>query len=126
MTKLLSRISQRLMASIESSGRERARDELLRLDPRLLEDAGLSRTLLLQGTDAWPWKLKDEQKLLAEQSRARQELRTQKREERQAIHELNSMSDKELSDLAISRGDIKRAVRFGRGDIDAPVAREAA
>ena len=35
--------------------RSRLRQELLRLDARLLEDAGYSRELLEDGVRAWPW-----------------------------------------------------------------------
>jgi len=94
------------------SGRVRARQELLRLSPRTLEDAGFSRELLESGVQAWPWRLEND-------SRATTPT-TSEQALRQAERELQSLSDRELDDLALARVDIPRAVREGRVGIDAP------
>ena len=41
-------------------------------------------------------------------------LSEQKKRERQAIRELHSLSDRELSDLGMSRSNIESVVRYGR------------
>jgi len=69
MKSFLNHVVSGLTNALERAGRERARHELLRLDPRLIEDAGLSRELLHQGIGSWPWRLKDEAEAL-EASRA--------------------------------------------------------
>ncbi len=114
MKKILSKCASSLSNALERSARERARNELLRLDPRLVEDAGLSRELLHEGIGSWPWRLKDEAIVLQEAREARYAAKAEKR----AMRELYAMSDKELADLSISRGEIKQVVRFGREGID--------
>jgi uncharacterized protein YjiS (DUF1127 family) len=118
MKQFLNTIASGVTNALERAGRERARNELLRLDPRLVEDAGLSRELLHEGIGSWPWRLKDEAAVLEASREARYAAKAEKR----AIRELSAMSDKELADLSISRGDIKRVVRYGREDIDTSVA----
>jgi uncharacterized protein YjiS (DUF1127 family) len=118
MKNFLNHVVSGLTNALERAGRERARHELLRLDPRLIEDAGLSRELLHQGIGSWPWRLKDEAEALEASRAANYAAKAEKR----AIQELSAMSDKELADLAISRGDIKNVVRFGRGEIDTDLA----
>jgi len=39
-----------------------------------------------------------------------------KKQERRAIRELHSLSDRELSDLGMARSNIESAVRYGRKD----------
>lgn len=124
MKQFLSNFGRRFSDALERSARERARLELLRLDSRLLDDAGLSRTLLHEGIGSWPWRIEDEQAAL-EATASKKRLA---KEQKQAIRELYAMSDAELADLAITRGDIKRVVREGRRDLDMPehTHREAA
>jgi len=49
----------RLTRYFETAGRERARRELLALSDAFLAEHGFSRHLLLQGKDAWPWRIED-------------------------------------------------------------------
>ncbi len=114
MKNFLTNAARRVCLSLERSSRERVRNELLRLDPRLLNDAGLSRTLLHEGVGSWPWRLTDETEVLQAARHQKATIKAQK----QAIKELQSLSDHELSDLAITRGDIEYVVRNGRRDID--------
>lgn len=46
----------RIMHALERSAGLRAREYLLSLSDRHLDDLGLSRTLIEQGPDAWPWR----------------------------------------------------------------------
>lgn len=114
MKQFLNKAVSGISAALERNARERARHELLRLDPRLVQDAGLSRELLHEGVGSWPWRLKDEEEMLEAARRARVDAKAEKR----AIRELYAMTDRELADLAIRRGDIKRVVREGRGGVD--------
>lgn len=114
MKQFLNKAVSGISAALERNARERARHELLRLDPRLVQDAGLSRELLHEGVGSWPWRLKDEEEMLEAARRARVDTKAEKR----AIRELYAMTDRELADLAIRRGDIKRVVREGRGGVD--------
>src|SRR5262249_61523152 len=87
----------------------RLRQELLRLDARLLEDAGYSRELLEDGVRAWPW-------LMPAEPPARLGFghRLTEADYRAAVAELESYSDSDLRDLGLSRGAIPAAVRNGR------------
>ena len=92
--------------------RSRLRQDLLRLDPRLLADAGFSPELLAAGVRAWPWHTP------AEPVAGRGALHFGKplteTDYRAAIAELESYSDTDLLDLGLSRGAIPEAVRNGR------------
>ena len=46
-------------------------------------------------------------------------LTEEKKRERQAIRELHSLTDRELSDLGMSRSNIESVVRYGRQDENA-------
>src|SRR5215510_10258962 len=89
--------------------RSRLRNDLLRLDPRLLADAGYSHELLLQGVRAWPWRTPAE---LPAGLRFARPLSAA--DYRAAVAELESYSDTELQDLGLSRAGIPEAVRNGR------------
>jgi uncharacterized protein YjiS (DUF1127 family) len=92
--------------------RSRLRQNLLRLDPRLLADAGYSHELLAAGVRAWPWRTP------AEPAAGLGALHVGKplteADYRAAIAELESYSDTDLLDLGLSRGAIPEAVRNGR------------
>ena len=98
-------------------GRNQARRVLLSQDPRTLEDMGISRHLLLQGVDAWPWREGEVAMVPTRVSKL-----AKSREEKRAIRELRAMSNAELSDMGISRGGIVDAVRNGRPEpkLEAP------
>jgi uncharacterized protein YjiS (DUF1127 family) len=89
--------------------RSRLRNDLLRLDPRLLADAGYSHELLLQGVRAWPWRTPVERSAGLRFARPLTEA-----DYRAAVAELESYSDTELQDLGLSRAAIPEAVRNGR------------
>lgn len=40
----------------EKVAKQRALSELMKMSDRVLEDAGFSRELLIQGAKAWPWR----------------------------------------------------------------------
>jgi len=92
--------------------RSRMRKDLLRLDPRLLADAGYSPELLEAGVRGWPWRTP------AEPAAGLGALHLGKplteADYRAAIAELESYSDTDLLDLGIARGGIEEAVRNGR------------
>jgi len=108
-----------LQDALVRSGRIRARNELLRMSPRTLEDAGFSLELLETGVHAWPWRTETAAPVstgsASDASAA---------EIRRAERELQNLSDRELDDLAIARVDIPRAVRQGRAGIDTPVRKD--
>src|SRR5262245_58722601 len=87
--------------------RSRLRHDLLKLDARLLADAGFSRELLGAGVRVWPWRAPDEP---AEALGPR----LTEADYRAGIAELESYTDAELLDLGLSRGAIPEAVRNGR------------
>lgn len=82
---------------------------LMTQDDRTLEDMGISRHLLLQGVDAWPWR---EGEVAVVPQRASKLANSRK--EKRAIHELRAMTNAELNDIGISRSGIVDAVRYGR------------
>lgn len=92
--------------------RSRLRKDLLRLDPRLLEDAGFSPALVEAGLRAWPWRTPDEPAAGLGSLRFGRPLT--EADYRAAVAELESYSDAELHDLGLSRGAIPEAVRNGR------------
>lgn len=96
----------------EKSAIRETRSYLLSLDDRLLEDAGFSRELLLQGTKAWPWR-PDEQL----QDQSLNGPYSQKELDR-AASTLRGFSDKDLRDLGIGRGEIGYVVQHGRQGYD--------
>ncbi|MCB1755304.1 MAG: hypothetical protein KDJ38_07265 [Gammaproteobacteria bacterium] len=53
-------VSERLMNLFELMGRARVRQELLKMNPRLLVDLGYSLPLLKSGVSAWPWRAEDD------------------------------------------------------------------
>jgi len=89
--------------------RSRLRHDLLRLDARLLADAGFSRELVEAGVRAWPWRAPEEPAGSLHFGRPATEA-----DYRAAIAELESYSDTDLLDLGLSRGAIPEAVRNGR------------
>lgn len=89
--------------------RSRLRNDLLRLDARLLADAGYSRELLESGVRAWPWRTPAEPPAGPRFGRPLTEA-----DYRAAVAELESYSDAELQDLGLARGAIPEAVRNGR------------
>jgi uncharacterized protein YjiS (DUF1127 family) len=92
--------------------RSRLRHDLLRLDARLLADAGFSRELVEAGVRAWPWRAPTEPPAaLGSRHLGRQPMEA---EYRAAIAELESYSDTDLMDLGLSRAAIPEAVRNGR------------
>jgi uncharacterized protein YjiS (DUF1127 family) len=92
--------------------RSRLRQDLLRLDERLLADAGFSRALLEAGIRAWPWRAPAEPAGGLASLRFGRQL--SEADYRAAIAELESYSDADLLDLGLSRGAIPEAVRNGR------------
>ncbi|MBX2836830.1 MAG: DUF1127 domain-containing protein [Gammaproteobacteria bacterium] len=115
MFKLFSSIGSGLTNYMTHRGRVEARQALLHQSDRTLEDLGISRALLEQGTDAWPWREKADQPQ-PEAAFTNAAVMS----EAQAIKELSNYSDRELHDLGINRGSIEEAVRKGRTGIERP------
>jgi uncharacterized protein YjiS (DUF1127 family) len=82
---------RRIINAFERSAETRARDYLLSLSDRHLDDMGLSRELIKQGPDAWPWH-KAEDSLSAPGLSA-------------AMPEVNTVGDAQAANLASGRRD---------------------
>jgi uncharacterized protein YjiS (DUF1127 family) len=101
----LKRIMHALTDALERSAQKRTREYLLGLSDGHLDDMGLSRELLKQGPEAWPWR-KPGDPLVASWMPA-------------ALHERNADSEA-LPEYVDRRGpDIEQAVHFNRRDNDA-------
>jgi len=111
---MITQIKAFLEDSFRQFGRNRLRSQLLLSSNRVLKDMGFSHELLLQGVSAWPWRIEGEMN----EAKVYSIFREHKKEIRQAISELESFTDRELSDLGIVRCDIESIVRFGRTDSD--------
>ncbi|MFK7856398.1 MAG: hypothetical protein AB8B79_19940 [Granulosicoccus sp.] len=113
---------KKFMASYDSYmtlvGREKAREVLLNSSDRMLEDAGFSRELLEVGVKAWPWRVTSDESLPP--------MQLSHIGDQQVVGELESYSDRELSDLGVSRGSIQEAVLFGREGIERDPERKVA
>ena len=103
---ILNTLSDVVLAAFEKSGRRKALAELNTMSDRTLEDLGISRALLSQGINSWPWKSSMEVAMTAKVSK-RSEIRA-------AIKELQALNDKDLADIGISRGEIAHVVKHGR------------
>ena len=103
---ILSTVSDVIFAAFEKSGRRKALAELNAMSDRTLEDLGISRALLSQGIQSWPWKSNME---------LNNTVKTNKRSEiKAAIKELQALNDKDLADIGITRGEITHVVKYGR------------
>lgn len=103
---ILNTLSDLVLATFENSSRRKALAELSTMSDRSLEDLGISRSLLSQGIQSWPWKSNME---------LTNTVKTSKRKEiKAAIRELQALNDKDLADIGISRGEIPYAVKYGR------------
>ena len=110
MVTFFKNFGQRYTEHMVNIGRKHAREALLGKSDRLLEDMGISRDLLEKGVDHWPWTLIESQPVAAVQPVRK----LSRREERRAIRALQGLSDRELLDIGITRGNIAHAVRYGR------------
>jgi uncharacterized protein YjiS (DUF1127 family) len=106
---MITQIKTFLEVTLRNFGRNRLRSQLLSCSDHVLEDMGFSRELLLQGVSAWPWRLDGEQN----EAKVYSIFSKHEKEIRQAINELESYTDRELSDIGIVRCDIESIVRNG-------------
>jgi len=111
MNQLIKRFATGYEAYMTKIGRGQVIRVLMNHDDRTLEDMGISRHLLLQGVDAWPWR--EGEVAVAPKRVSKLAI---SRQEKRAIRELRAMTNAELSDIGISRSGIVDAVRFGRTD----------
>jgi uncharacterized protein YjiS (DUF1127 family) len=111
---MITQIKTLIKDTIHNFGRNRLRHQLLSSSDRILEDMGFSRELLLQGVSAWPWRIDGEMN----EPRVYSTFNEHEKAVRQAIRELESYSDRELSDIGIVRCDIESIVRNSRTDFD--------
>lgn len=102
------------------NGKARARQELLRMSDRQLEDFGFSKALLLDGVSAWPWRTETDSgnALNAVVATAAAKPQQPRRVVNQAINELSAYSDRELAELGVTRYGIEEAVRYGRPAVE--------
>lgn len=105
-----------IKASVHN-GKVRARQELLRMSDRQLEDFGFSKVLLLDGVKAWPWRTDADSSDAMVATGAGQPEQS-RRVVNQAISELNAYSDRELAELGVTRHGIEEAVRYGRPAVE--------
>jgi uncharacterized protein YjiS (DUF1127 family) len=106
MKALIASLSERIRGAMLRAGYERARQEMLQLPDRLLDDVGVSRELLEQGVAAWPWR-----KPTAADGLRGADLKP-------AVAELRRYNDSELNELGIARSQIETVVARGRDGID--------
>lgn len=99
-------IRARIESVLQARARAAAREQLLQLSDRILDDVGMSRELLEQGVSAWPWR--------AGVVPAAARRKALARERKRAIRELQACSDRELNDMGLSRAGIVDAVIYGR------------
>lgn len=104
---ILNTISDVVFAAFEKSGRRKALAELNTMSDRTLEDLGISRSLLSQGIQSWPWKSDMELNAAAQTTNKSKEIKA-------AIRELQAYNDRDLADIGISRGEIVDVVTNGR------------
>ena len=104
---ILNTISEVVLAAFEKSGRRKALAELNTMSDRTLEDLGISRALLSQGIQSWPWKSNMEGINDSPSHSKSNEIKA-------AIKELQAYNDRDLADLGISRGEIVDLVTNGR------------
>ena len=104
---LLKRMYRNYENYMVRAGRKRSRTILLSRDDRTLSDLGMSRYLIESGIDAWPWTAPSEESV-------KFDLEGVRATESQAMEELEALTDYELQDLGVSRGQIKESVLEGR------------
>jgi uncharacterized protein YjiS (DUF1127 family) len=109
---MITQIKTFLEVTLRNFGRNRLRTQLLSSSDSVLEDMGFSRELLLRGISAWPWRVDDEHN----DAKVYSIFSEHEKGVRQAIHELESYTDRELADIGIARCDIESFVRNGHGD----------
>ena len=63
-----SRIGRTLIEGMERSAQRQTRQYLLGMSDEFLEEMGVSRKLLAQGPQAWPWRIDDEARDVLSQS----------------------------------------------------------
>ncbi len=111
-------LANKFLNYMEYYGRIKSRQILLNLSDRQLEDAGISKELLLKGTSEWPWRVEDQpmaplSDLQLSQLNDIVPVSIADDEYQQAVSDLEQMSDRELLDMGISRGEIRHAVKHG-------------
>lgn len=107
---MISQIKSLLLDSLRNFGRNRLRSRLLGSSDRVLQDMGFSRELLLQGVEAWPWRMDGEK----DEARIYRLINKHEQDIERSIRELRSFSDRDLADIGIARCDIETVVRNGR------------
>ena len=113
-------IKNALVKASEHNGKVRARQELLRMSDRQLEDFGFSKVLLMDGVKAWPWRTDSDysDEMQAGFAAAAVKPEQDHRVVNQAISELRAYSDRELAELGVTRHGIEEAVRYGRPAVE--------
>jgi uncharacterized protein YjiS (DUF1127 family) len=86
---------------------------LERMPDRQLEDAGLCAALVRGGIEYYPWRVNEPAIPLPNHKPKHKTVGLSRRELRRAEAELRALTNKELADLGLSRGNIPYAVRYG-------------
>jgi uncharacterized protein YjiS (DUF1127 family) len=107
----LTKLSSKISAAFELSGRSKTLSYLNTLSDANLEDLGFSRELMAQGVAAYPWKAQDFDNLVT-----LTETRATSQEIKDAIEELKAYNDRDLADIGIARYEIEDVVINGRND----------
>ncbi len=117
---IFNNIKEAFVKASAHNGKVRARQELLRMSDRQLEDFGFSKALLLDGVKAWPWRTDADYSddLQAGFAAAAAKPVQNSRVVNQAINELSAYSDRELAELGVTRYGIEEAVRYGRPAVE--------
>lgn len=131
MSSMFVSLKEKFFNAVLHSSKSRLRLQLLGMSDRQLEDFGFSRDALYQGVSAWPWRTDGvADAMLAGTSLEMDELtiapvvtqiapaKISRKSIRKAVSELNSYSDRELSELGVNRNSIKEVVRYGRPAVE--------
>jgi uncharacterized protein YjiS (DUF1127 family) len=127
MNTFFKTIKETFLKAVMRNSQSRLRLQLLGMSDRRLKDFGFSRESLLEGISAWPWRADGVADAVAAGTSLQAEglsvvptvtqvaaAKVSRKSIRKAVNELRSYSDRELTELGLSRQSIKEVVRYGR------------
>ena len=112
-------ILKRIIQSLQQSKQRETLYYLQNMPERQLIDCGFSPYLVSEGLKGWPWRIDST-------TTESPTLECLIKDEQRHISELETYSDSDLADLALSRGTIRDSVRNGRPGIERAQTDEAA
>ena len=98
---------QLIKTNLHNHALRKTRTQLMLMTDRQLEDVGISRRLLSQGIESWPWRENVNDELNTQPAKMKE------KDINKAILELSHMSDAQLRDIGVSRGTIRQSVQHG-------------